>query len=157
MEIDSELWVCQDCLMFIANGDLTGLDYSPGGKEADERAAAIIAGAEEWGARERHVHADSSEETDRDFSSRACDYCHDKGPGAGAGSRHKCIALVSKDRVEGENAALEEIRRDGWTKETAQRWLAATPPPRTDKTALGAYDRGFDYAVCSHFGLARGA
>ena len=37
-------WVCTDCLMGIANGDLSGVDYYLSGVEAEERKAAIEAG-----------------------------------------------------------------------------------------------------------------
>jgi hypothetical protein len=89
------IMVCSDCLIFIANGDLTGLDYSPGGKGAEERAAAIIAGCEEWSDKGAHLCATSDEKTDDTFSRRACGVCHDKGPGAGAGSRHQVTPLYN--------------------------------------------------------------
>ena len=36
MQVIDDLSVCVDCAMFIANGDLTGLDYAFDEKEAEE-------------------------------------------------------------------------------------------------------------------------
>jgi hypothetical protein len=83
--VNDDLWVCQDCLLYIANGDLTGLDNNP--ETAERRQAEILAGIE----RELPAQwvADSSEETDREFSSAPCDCCEQRA----AGSRYHCVLL----------------------------------------------------------------
>lgn len=79
-----DLWVCSDCLFFIANGDLP---------DDDDAARAIVEGCERespgvW-------VSDSADETDADdcdaneFSWSACDCC---GSDLG-GSRHRCALI----------------------------------------------------------------
>lgn len=86
MFIHDELWVCQDCLLVIANGDDSGLDNHP--ETAEARRAAITAGLERLGP---HVVADSDEETDIEFSPSPCGCCLDKL----ACSRHHCSVLCN--------------------------------------------------------------
>lgn len=84
MNVHSELMVCRDCLLAIANDDYTGLSNHPETEEA--RIAAIHAGLNRIGA---HVVCDSSEETDLEFSVPPCECCGCKL----AGSRHHCSVL----------------------------------------------------------------
>jgi len=75
-----DLWVCEDCLIYIANGELP---------ESEEESEAIKHGIE----REHPYQwvADSDEESDR-FSWSACDCC---ASGLG-GVRHKCALILVK-------------------------------------------------------------
>jgi hypothetical protein len=77
--IVDEQWVCVDCLMVIANDDATGI-------EDDDRAEAVRRAV--YGT-EGYWVADSTEETDLEFSWSPCDCC---GSSLG-GSRHRCAIL----------------------------------------------------------------
>ena len=55
-----ELWLCNDCAVYICNADLTGLDYHPA--TAAVREAQITTGAAHLG----HVTADYDSESEGD-------------------------------------------------------------------------------------------
>ena len=76
-EITHELRVCDECLLFIANGDLP---------EDPEREEEIIAGVESFAP--GHVAAGDSDNDD-EFSRRPCDCCGTRL----AGSRHDAFVL----------------------------------------------------------------
>ena len=70
-----ELEVCPDCLMVIANGDYSGIDYYLNGQEADDRCKAIDDGMADWqGYGGRLVACDSESSS---FSKTPCDCCGD--------------------------------------------------------------------------------
>lgn len=76
--------VCTDCIMVIANGDYSGLDFYD---DADDRAAEVDAGLDKLSESGAVTAGDS--EHDREFSSRPCDCCGTLL----AGHRHHCIIL----------------------------------------------------------------
>jgi hypothetical protein len=85
--IDDDFLVCTDCLMAIANGDTSGLDYYYSADEATRRLDEIHAGMAAAGGDIVPGETDRDEE----FSRRDCDCC-----GCGlAGSRHHCVVLAS--------------------------------------------------------------
>jgi len=75
MQVIDDLSVCVDCAMFIANGDLTGLDYAFDEKEADERQAAILAGISKETKAGGHWVMSGDENEESSFSRSACDCC----------------------------------------------------------------------------------
>jgi hypothetical protein len=79
--LDDEFYVCTDCIMVIANGDTSSLDYYYGEK-ADEREAEINEGVE-------GVIVPGNSDLDLEFSSRGCDCCRSRL----AGSLHHCVVL----------------------------------------------------------------
>ena len=85
--IDDEFMVCADCLMIIANGDDSGLDYHYG-KDAAERLAKIEAGLSAVSAVSGYVSVGDSDRDD-EFSTRDCDCCGTTL----AGSRHHCVVI----------------------------------------------------------------
>lgn len=80
--------VCGECLIYIANGNLTGLDYNP--ETADERMEAILAG--EQYLQERHGGHLCAGDSDKDdeHSIWPCECCGDTSHG----SRHEAVLLV---------------------------------------------------------------
>ena len=94
VEVLGPYWVCSDCLMFIANGDLPDC-------ADDETAKAVVAGVESepghWVAggeceeHQDHNHCAESGCDSRDFSWSDCECC---GSSLG-GSRHKASVIVS--------------------------------------------------------------
>lgn len=84
IEKTADLWVCDDCLMWIANADLSGLDYRLGSKESAQQAEKIRQGERDLRAEYGQLHVgDQSEE----FSSALCDCC-----GSLPGPRHLIAA-----------------------------------------------------------------
>ena len=81
-----ECEVCIDCIMFIANGDLSGLDNDP--DTADERQEAILAGVEREADAGGHWVAGDGETV---FSRASCDCCDSSL----AGSRHGANVIYS--------------------------------------------------------------
>jgi hypothetical protein len=86
--IDDNLMVCVDCLMVIANGDYTGLDYHTTPNSPDHgtmRAREIDDGLDSI---KGYVCAGDSE-NDNEFSWYPCHCCGSKL----GGSRHHCVVL----------------------------------------------------------------
>ena len=95
MHIIDTLMVCQDCIMEIANGDLTGLDYHLDHDEATARAIEIRSAIASF--YPHHLvpggtDEDGEEIEDDEFSARDCDCC---GSWL-AGSRHP-VTLLSEE------------------------------------------------------------
>ena len=65
--LDSDLWVCVDCVQAIANDDYSGLDYHYNAVEAEQRMRAIVRGL----ARGSWVIGTDHQE----FATSACDCC----------------------------------------------------------------------------------
>ena len=82
LEVHGPHMVCVDCIMFIANGDLSG--------STDEDAARVLAAAEEEGDRGRSWVAGDGE-NDVEFSWRPCPHC---GTTLG-GSRHEAFYFTN--------------------------------------------------------------
>lgn len=93
MHVIDDQWICQDCLFFIANGDLPSA--TGGSEEADAR---VIAGCEREAAAGGHWALDSAEDGSDtlDFSRSDCDCC---GSSLG-GSRHRAAVLYSNAPAE---------------------------------------------------------
>jgi hypothetical protein len=73
--VQDDLWLCDDCTIYTVNGDLTGIDYSYSGKEADVRAKQVVRGVDSLGP---HLVPDFDSESDEgmeEFSRRSCDAC----------------------------------------------------------------------------------
>jgi hypothetical protein len=69
-QVEPDGWLCDDCLVFVENGDLTGVDYyAADEEEAARRCEEIESGARQLGS----VHPDS-DMTD-EFSRKDCDCC----------------------------------------------------------------------------------
>ena len=68
-EVEPDGWLCDDCVSYLVNGDLTGVDYYLEGDEAAARCREIESGARRLG----YVSVDS-EVTD-EFSREECDCC----------------------------------------------------------------------------------
>lgn len=86
--IDDNFLVCTDCIMVIANGDYSELNYYyPDNDDADpdKRAEEIDAGIENAGGR----IVPGNPEYDKEFSSRPCDCCGSHL----AGHRHHCVII----------------------------------------------------------------
>lgn len=83
-----DCYVCQDCLMFIANGDLSGLDYALSKEDADEKEQAIKEGIE-LEANAGGYYAAGDSERDHEFSRWPCDCCGEML----AGSRHHAVVI----------------------------------------------------------------
>ena len=83
--INDEYMVCTDCLMYIANGDVSGLDYYYNEVEAAERLKAIYAGEDAAGG---YIVCGDSEK-DLEFSHRSCDNCQS----GLADGLHHCVVL----------------------------------------------------------------
>ena len=81
--VRDDLWLCQDCMMFAVNGDLSGIDYHYSGEEADKRAKEVTDGVAKLGP--HLVSADG----EREFSACRCDACGTHL----AGSRHEFAVL----------------------------------------------------------------
>lgn len=84
--IDNNFMVCEDCLSFIVNGDVSGLDYSYSEEEAEKRLLEIESGI---AARGGGNICRGDGDKDNEFSFRSCDCC---GDGL-AGPRHHCVVL----------------------------------------------------------------
>lgn len=81
--IDDNFMVCADCIMVIANGDWSGLEFY---EERSKRAAEIENGIENTEG--EIVPGDS--ENDREFSKAPCECCGSPL----AGTRHHCVLLT---------------------------------------------------------------
>lgn len=103
LERTADLWVCDDCVSWLANADLTGLDYYLSEEQAEERAEIIRQGEreliEEYG--QLHVGSDT-----QDFSSALCDCC-----GALPGARHHVAAFRAPERPV---TSTEDLARLTW-------------------------------------------
>ena len=80
---DDEFYVCPDCASYIANDDLTGLDYHYDEQESEEREREIRSGVNNLHQQGYYVAAGDNEK-DKEFSSAPCKSCGDKL----AGYRH---------------------------------------------------------------------
>src|SRR5271156_1624857 len=47
--IQDDLWLCDDCTLYAVNGDLSGIDYSFSGKEAEKRVREVTKGVNALG------------------------------------------------------------------------------------------------------------
>ncbi len=83
--IDDDFYVCEECLMVIANGDYSILDAHYNEEEADKRKQEIDQALDLI---EGHV-VPGDEENDMEFSGRRCDCCGDQY----LGSKHHCVIL----------------------------------------------------------------
>lgn len=85
--VKDDLWLCEDCMIYACNGDITGI-------ESDERAQEVTEGVNALGP---HLVPDFDSEAEEgvlDFSARMCDGCHTHL----AGSRHR-FAILGSTRV----------------------------------------------------------
>lgn len=64
----TEIWVCEDCLFPLVNGDFSSLDYHYTVEEANKRSDEIVAGMKSLG----HVYNGTEKE---EFSRNTCDCC----------------------------------------------------------------------------------
>jgi len=83
-----DIEVCDECVLAIVNGDLTGLDYSYDSREASERKSAIVAGEESLSSEGQVVISGDRNE----FSIDPCDCCGTKL----AGGRTSGKVLITK-------------------------------------------------------------
>jgi hypothetical protein len=91
-----DLWLCDDCLFYAVNDDLSGIDYHYSGEEADKRVKEVKKGVHSLG---RNLVPDFDSETGEgieEFSSHRCDACGTRL----AGSRHRFATLRALTRVE---------------------------------------------------------
>lgn len=91
-----DLWLCDDCLFYAVNDDLSGIDYYLSGKEAEKRAAEVKKGVHSLG---RNLVPDFDSETGEgieEFSSHRCDACGTRL----AGGRHRFATLRPATRSE---------------------------------------------------------
>lgn len=97
MMVDQDdLWLCDDCLFYAVNDDLSGIDYSYSGKEADKRAKEVKKGVHSLG---RNLVPDFDSETGEgieEFSSHHCDACGTHL----AGGRHRFATLRALTHAE---------------------------------------------------------
>jgi hypothetical protein len=82
LDVLTGFWVCQDCLMFIANGELP-----------EDGGEAIVEGCErelpyQWVA-DSPAEGESEDACTREFSWRSCHCCNSKL----GGSRHRCVLI----------------------------------------------------------------
>lgn len=113
--LQDDLWLCDDCVMYAVNGDLTGIDYSYSGDEADERAKEVVRGVNSLGP---HLVPDFDSETGEgmeEFSRTTCAGCRTHL----AGGRHRFAILGpetkgmkrrEKKRVPTKEGELRELR-----------------------------------------------
>lgn len=87
--VQDDLWLCDDCVMYAVNGDLTGIDYFYSGDKADKRAKEVVQGVNALGP---HLVPDFDSETGKgmeEFSRTTCDGCGTRL----AGGRHRFAVL----------------------------------------------------------------
>ena len=89
--LDDNFMVCVDCILAIANGDYSGLDYSLPESEADRRMEEIEQGIDAAGGYDGYIVPGDAEK-EEEFSSSDCDCCGSHL----AGSRHHCVILGSQ-------------------------------------------------------------
>ena len=100
----TELLVCTDCALFIANGDLPSATY--GTDEDDDR---VIVGAQRW--QDWQLHMGDSE-NDHTFSWSWCDHCHSTL----GGPRHHAVAMrPNTDAVHCDKCGTVCDPTDAWT------------------------------------------
>lgn len=87
--IDDEFMVCSDCIMAIANGDLTGLANDP--ETEDERTRQINRGLEQI-AQDGGMPVAGDFDKDDEFSRYPCECCGERL----AGSRHHAVILANE-------------------------------------------------------------
>ncbi len=87
--VKDDLWLCQDCVIYAVNGDLTGVDYYLSGDAAKRRCLDIEAGVERFGANLVPNYDSESGEGIEEFSLKQCDGCRCKL----AGSRYSFAIL----------------------------------------------------------------
>ena len=87
--IDEEFMVCCDCIMEIANGDLTGLANDP--ETEDERTRQIYQGLRQIAEDGGYAVAGDADKAD-EFSRYPCECCRDRL----AGSRHHAVILANE-------------------------------------------------------------
>lgn len=85
--LDDDCWVCDDCISEIANGDLSVVDYSYSGDEAEQRKQEIVDG-ELYACGYENGYWVAGDGYD-EFSTSDCDCC---GTSL-AGARHRCSIL----------------------------------------------------------------
>ncbi len=108
--VQDDLWLCDDCVMYAVNGDLTGIDYSYSGDEAEKRAKQVVRGVNALGP---HLVPDFDSETGEgmeEFSRTTCAGCGTHL----AGGRHRFAVFgpdTKKKRLtkEGEQRAMRTI------------------------------------------------
>lgn len=83
--VDDEFMVCEECLGFIANDDLTSLDFHYSKKESDRREREIRAGVAQAGG---DICSGDSKKN-QEFSQSACKCCGSTL----AGPRHHCVLM----------------------------------------------------------------
>lgn len=104
-----DLWLCNDCLFYAVNDDLTGIDFSYSGKEADKRVKEVTKGVHSLG---RNLVPDFDSETGEgieEFSSHGCDACGSRL----AGELHRFATLRSLTRAEErELSEMKDLLKD---------------------------------------------
>lgn len=86
--VNDRFMVCVDCAMFIANDDLSGLDYHFTPEEAKHRENAIREGVAYQNSQGNHI-AMGDDENDIEFSKNPCECCGN----ALHGYRHHAVLL----------------------------------------------------------------
>jgi hypothetical protein len=84
--VRNDLWLCQDCTIYAANGDLSGIDDAKREKE-------VVRGVNAFG---RHLVVDYDSETgegERSFSWSSCDAC-----GSDLGGSRTRFAVLGPDK-----------------------------------------------------------
>lgn len=100
--IDDEFMVCCDCIMAIANGDLTALANDP--ETEDERTRQIHQGLQEIADNGGYAVAGDSDKYD-EFSRYPCECCGERL----AGSRHHAVILANETITQEDIAAESRL------------------------------------------------
>jgi len=74
--VNERFMVCVDCAMFIANDDLSGLDYHFLSDESEQREIAIRNGVQYQNDQDNHIVMGNSDD-DIEFSKSPCNCCGD--------------------------------------------------------------------------------
>ena len=104
--IDDNFMVCCDCIMEIANGDLTGLANNP--ETEDERTRQIYRGLDRIAEDGGYVVAGDSDKDD-EFSRYPCECCHERL----AGSRHHAVILANETITQKEEEQNDNAQAHG--------------------------------------------
>lgn len=148
--VDADAWCCTDCTVFLANGDLTGVDYGADDRGRNERCNTIQAGAERVAAEGLHWLPNWTEDDGEDeFSVTQCACCRTRLAGRrtrwslAADTDTVCVTTgCTMPRAEGRTRCERCLARQAETARTRRAKAAARKAKAAERKARRASRAG---------------